>query len=83
MACSDVADEEGASRDFLGRSVSMRVVGRLGWCRNGRRRAIRARPLALGRKGVVENVTLVVGVRVSEEMLDSVERVGDSKNAAR
>jgi hypothetical protein len=80
LASGDVAGEECASRDFLGRSVSMRVgiVGRLGrcrnGCRNGRGHSSRARPLALGRKGIVENVTLVVGIWVSEEMLDGMER---------
>jgi hypothetical protein len=76
LASGDVADEEGASRDFLGRSVNMRVgiVGRLGRRRNGRRHSSRFRPLALWRKGIVENVTLVVGIWVSEEMLDGMER---------
>jgi hypothetical protein len=80
LASGDVADEEGASRDFLGRSVDMRVgiVGRLGRRRNGRRNrrrhSSRVRPLALWCKGIVENVTLVVGIWVSEEMLDGMER---------
>ena len=76
MAGGDVADEEGASRDFLGRSVGMRVgiVGRLGGCRNGCRHLSRAGPLALGRKGIVEDVTLVVGIWIREEMLDDMER---------
>ena len=78
LACGNVADEECASSDFLGRSVVVWVgiVGSLDRCRtaNGRRHAFGARPLAEGRKSVIEDVVLVVGIWVCEKVLFDIER---------